>query len=346
MRALAAAASILLLAAVPASRPGAAELLVDGIAAQVGSDIVLVSEVLEMVAPTEARMREAGAPDVEIAKLRADGLESIIEWRLIEKVVRQTELYASDDEVDGAIATIARENGLSSAQLRRSVEGQGMPFEEYRAQIKREIERRKVVGAMVTSRIRVEESDIRQLYRERFSDQPEGGEQYHIRQLLIPIGEGSDRTLAEVCADVRAARIRIEAGEAFERLASEMSAVAPMKGGDIGWLHSSSLAPWMSTAVDGMAPGSVSDVLELPFGCCLLKVVEHRKFEAMTFETVRPTLEQEVFEQKLQEELRAWLEKLREKTYIDRRGYFADAARFKHATGARIVPEREGSARP
>ena len=79
MRALAAAASILLLAAVPASRPGAAELLVDGIAAQVGSDIVLVSEVLEMVAPTEVRMREAGAPDVEIAKLRADGLESIIE---------------------------------------------------------------------------------------------------------------------------------------------------------------------------------------------------------------------------------------------------------------------------
>ncbi len=346
MRALAVAAAILFLGAAPASRLRAAEELVDGIAAQVGSEIVLVSEVLAMVAPAEARMREAGLSDVEIAKLRADGLESMIEWRLIEKVVRQTELYASDTEIDEAIATIARENGLSAAQLRRSVEGQGMPFEEYRAQIKREIERRKVVGAMVTSKVRIEEADIQKLYEERFSDQPEGGEQYHIRQLLVPIGDGSGRTLEEVCTQVQGALARIEAGEAFEKIASEMSAVEPMKGGDIGWLHSGSLAPWMSTAVGGMSAGSVSDVIELPFGCCLLKVVERRKFEAMTFETVRPSLEQEVFEQKLQEDLRAWLEKLRERTYIERRGYFADAASFKHASGAPAVPEQEGSARP
>jgi hypothetical protein len=38
-------------------------------------------------------------------------------------------------------------------------------------------------------------------------------------------------------------------------------------------------------------------------------------------------LEQEVFENQLAEAFREWMEELRDRTYIERRGYFADAAR-------------------
>ena len=47
------------LGATPAS---AAEQLVEGIAAQVGDEIVLASEVMEIAASVEQRMRAAGAP--------------------------------------------------------------------------------------------------------------------------------------------------------------------------------------------------------------------------------------------------------------------------------------------
>ena len=50
----------------------AAEQLVDGIAAQVGARIVLISEVLRAIGPQEAAMREQGAPEREVAKLRAE----------------------------------------------------------------------------------------------------------------------------------------------------------------------------------------------------------------------------------------------------------------------------------
>ena len=57
-------------------------------------------------------------PAVEIAKLRAEGLEKMIEWRLIEQVVRDAELYATDEEVDETIEAIASENGITVEQLR------------------------------------------------------------------------------------------------------------------------------------------------------------------------------------------------------------------------------------
>ena len=104
----------------------AEELLVDGIAAQVGNDIVLVSEVMQHVGPVEARMREGDAPAIEIAKLRAAGLERLIEARLIEQIVRRTDLYASTEEIDRAIESIARENGITPEQLEESVVAPGL----------------------------------------------------------------------------------------------------------------------------------------------------------------------------------------------------------------------------
>lgn len=309
--------------------PGHAdEILVDGIAAQVGSDIVLISEVMQMVAPNERRMRAEGMPEVEIAKLRAEGLETMIEWRLIEKVVRETELYATDAEVDETIEAIASENGLTLAQLRQSVVTQDMSYDEYRGEIKRELERRKVVNAMVASQVHVEEYEIEDLYRERHEDQPKGGTQVRLRQILVPAGKEVGRTLQESCDLVRKIREENANGEPFEELARLHSAAAPQHGGDIGWLHVESMADWMIDLIEPLKEGHVTRVVELPFGCTIIKLVERKEFQPISYEEAKPMLQMAVFEMKVAEEYRKWMEELRENTFIERRGYFADAARF------------------
>ncbi len=309
--------------------PGAAdELLVDGIAAQVGSDVVLVSEVLRMVKPTETRMRDAGVPDVEIAKLRAEGLERMIEWRLIEQQVRKSELYASDGEIDATIEGIAQENDLSVEDLRRSVTSHGMTLPDYRAQIKRELERRKLVTALIGSRIEVEDKELMEFYDARFSSQPREGEVVHLRQIMIGFGEdvGRDEKAARARADQSTARI--EAGEAFEVVALDVSEVAGKKGGDLGWIHVDRLAPWMVDVVKRVDPGEVSAVVDLPVGYCLLKLIERKEYEPVSFEAARPELERELFERHLAREYEDWMVKLRKRTYIERRGYFAEATQM------------------
>jgi peptidyl-prolyl cis-trans isomerase SurA len=321
-RALAAAAAALLAPAPPAP---AAEELVDAIAAQVGSDIVLTSEVMQMVGPLEEEMRKQGAPEAELAKLRADALERMIEWRLIEQTADRMELHASDAEVDAAIDAIAKENALTTEQLKASVASHGLEYEEYRSQIKHEIERANVLRAAVGTGIQIDEAEVRRLFEERYASQPAGGEQVHLRQLLVPSGEGTGRTREQACALVEKARTRVLAGEPFEAVAREENVAAREQGGDIGWLHVDQLAPWMLSVVRPLQPGQLSPAVELPVGCSVLELVDRQEYAPVDWEAAKPALERELYATLEERERRAWLEKLRSQTYIERKGHFAGA---------------------
>lgn len=306
----------------------AAEQLADGIAAQVGSEVVLVSEVMRMSRGDEAQLRAQGAPETELAKARASALEHMIEAKLLARVVKQSDLHAKDSEVDDAIAGIAKENGLTVEQLKASVNTHDMTFAEYREQIRQELERRKVIQSMIAARVRIDESDVKQMYTEQFSNQPEGGETVHVRQIIVVFGEEVGRDKAQACQIAKDSLARIRAGESFEDVAKEVSAVAPMDGGDIGWIHADSMASWMKTALAPLKDGGVSDVIELPFGCGVMKLVERREWTPITYDKAKPRLEELVYEQKLASEYRKWMDQLRQNTFIERRGYFADAARL------------------
>jgi peptidyl-prolyl cis-trans isomerase SurA len=307
----------------------ATEKVLEGIAAQVGPDIVLISEVDQMANPLEERMTAAGMGRSDILMMRADALERLIDAKIINQVVRRTELGASDEEVDGAIASIARENGLSSKQLQQTVSSHGLGFEEYRLQIKHEIERSKILSTMVRSRVYVEPEEAEELYLERYGDQRDGGEQVHLNHILIAAGPGAMRNHQDACGELEGARKRIIGGQTtFKTAAQSLSDIKAETGGDLGWMHVSDLAAWMAPAVEPLQPGQVSTVVETNFGCNLLMVKERRGFAPVTFDQAKPELENEIYRRKTEEEYVRWLDKLRDQTYIERKGSFSETTRL------------------
>ncbi|MCP3984289.1 MAG: hypothetical protein GY723_07860 [bacterium] len=305
---------------------GASAEMVDGIAAQVGAEIVLVSDVLQAAGAAESRLREEGGGDKEVAMLRVEILEHMIERALVRQVIKRAELSANDAEVDASIGDIARENQLTIEELRASVDAQGMPFEVYRERIRSEIEHQKVMSGMVASKVRLGEDEVREVYDREFTNQPTGGEEFYLRQLMVafPNDQKNGRTTA--CMRVGAARARIRSGESFRDVASEVSEVNPEVGGTIGWLHENEVAEWMREAIGSLEPGDISDVVEGPFGCNLIEIVERRTYERITWEKAKRPLESQLFEQRMAEEYRKFIDRIREQTYIERRGMFADAA--------------------
>jgi peptidyl-prolyl cis-trans isomerase SurA len=320
----------------------AEEPILDGIAAQVGSDIVLVSEVRNMVGPIEKRMHDAGAPEAEVAALRADALERLIERALIRQVVRRAELEATDPEVDAAIATIARENGLSQPQLIATVEAEGLPYEIYRERIRAEIEQSKVLNGMVAAKVRIDETELRAAYHEAYEDQPRGGEELRLRHLLIPYaGSGADARKA-ACATAERARARLAKGESFDLVSSQVAESAPGTG-DLGWLHEGRLAAWMSGRLDGATPGAVTDVIETDFGCNVLQVVDRRPYVPKGYDEVREQLHERLFAERMQREYLKFMDKLREQTYIERKGVFAEASAPAGGSGFGSGPNEDPS---
>ena len=122
------------------------------------------------------------------------------------------------------------------------------------------------------------------------------------------------------------------AGEDFADVASEVSEVARRDGGDIGWLETDQLASWMSESLAPLSEGEVSEPILLPFGCSVLKLEETRNVKRLSFEEAKPKLQEELWAREMDKAYRVWMEELRGRTYIDRRGYFAEAAQLGDQT--------------
>ena len=207
-------------------------------------------------------------------------------------MVAQLEFYAQDEEIEQTIRSIAEENGLTLEQLYASVVFHGMTRQEYRDQIKGDLERRRVINSFVGQDVQVDDRDLQALYDERFGDMPDSAVHVHVRQILVSHGQNTTRDVETACNMINNA----------------------------------------SDAIGGVEEGGVSELMRLPFGCSVLQVVERRSIERMDLEQARPMLFQELWNVGLDEAYREWMEELRSKTYIDRRGYFADAANFGDTT--------------
>ena len=318
-RALGLTAALMLSAA---SAP-AAEQLAEGIAAQVGSGVVLVSEVMELAAPIEERLRRAGAPAQEIARVRKEALERLIEGRLLSSVVERLELGAASEEVDAAIQAIADDNGLTMEQLLASVTSHGLSVDEYREKIRGEIERSKVVNAMVRSRVQIEEEEVQSLYDQEFGDQHAGGEEVYLRHLVVLSDGPRAKDAATACSVVAEARQRIAAQQIeFGDAARRVSDMNPQQGGELGWMHRTELAGWMADPVAKLSPGELSPVIEMPFGCNLLQLVDRREFRPVSYDDAQARLRNVLFQRKTEEEYTRWLDELRGHTFVERKAAF------------------------
>jgi peptidyl-prolyl cis-trans isomerase SurA len=326
-------AALLLAAALPA----AAERLVDGVAAQVGNDVVLISDVREVAAPTEARARAQGASDEDIRELYFEVLEQMIERALIRQVVERAEIQASDADVDETVAGIARENKITPEKLRASVEAQGMPYALYRERIRGEIEHARVINDLVASKTRVEEKELREIYDAEIAKQPKGGDELLLRVLVVtPQGENPEVRRA-ACAQVDEARARVAAGESFDAAAGELRAANPDSNASQAWVHESELASWMSATVRALPLGAVSERIEAGFGCGIVQLVEKRAFVPMSFEQAKERLHRRVFDERLEAEYKKLVERLRAQTYVERKGVFGEQG-IRRSSGSGADP--------
>jgi len=301
-----------------------AAVLLDGIAAQVGNEVVLISDVREAAATTEARARAQGATDADIRQLYFEVLEQMIERALIRQVVQRAEIGATDADVDEAIAGIARENKISLDKLRESVEAQGMPYALYRERIRAEIEHARVINDLVASKTHVEDEELQELYDEELAKQPKGGDEFYLRVVVLtPTGEG-EGARAVACSQLDEARARVAAGESFEVVAREVNQANPDSRGSQAWVHESEVAGWMRTTVESLPTGALSERIDTSFGCGLVQVIDRRSYVPLTFEQAKERLHRKLFEQRLAEEYKKLVERLRAQTYIERKGIFGD----------------------
>jgi len=113
-------------------------------------------------------------------------------------------------------------------------------------------------------------------------------------------------------------RRRIEEGEDFADLAREYSQDpgSSSRGGNLGWQSRGTFDPDFEEALDGLEPGEVSEPFQSSFGWHIVELQETRERDR-TLDARRNQAQQMIRARKAEERMDAWLQQLRDETYIE-----------------------------
>ena len=147
-----------------------------------------------------------------------------------------------------------------------------------------------------------------------------GGEQLvrqtDVRHILVKPTEVLNEQAAEdLVVELRA---RIEGGEDFGELARQYSddIGSATEGGNLGWTNPGQMVPEFEATMAGTAERSISQPFRSEFGWHILEV-KARRDKDFSGEVRRNQVAGYIRDQKYQEELDAWLRKIREEAFVD-----------------------------
>ncbi|MEM6958447.1 MAG: SurA N-terminal domain-containing protein [Myxococcota bacterium] len=262
-----------------------------------------------MSAPTEAE-RVAG-----LGQLYSELLEVMINEALIDQAARRMSIRVTTAEVEQAIRGVIRENGLEEREFWRLVAEQGFTEAQYRRDVRSQLLRLKVLNQRVRSRVNITEAQVREAYdqRVRQANRRVRSRASHVF-LTLPAG-ASAADVAQLRAEARAIKARLDAGETFARV------VADTGGGELGWLSEGDLPSELEEALTELSPGQYSDPVRgaAGFHIFLLHEREQGGSELPAFDDVREQLQNQMMQQAMARQQEEFMEELRRDAIVARR---------------------------
>jgi peptidyl-prolyl cis-trans isomerase SurA len=124
----------------------------------------------------------------------------------------------------------------------------------------------------------------------------------------------------EIPTQLNRLKARIEAGEDFADLARSHSddKGSAAKGGDLGWSNPGALVPKFEEVMNNLSIGAISPPFETEFGWHIVQVLQRREHDG-TEDVMRAKAREAVRKRKQDEELQAWMHRLRDEAYVEYR---------------------------
>jgi parvulin-like peptidyl-prolyl isomerase len=225
------------------------------------------------------------------------------QYQTILEQIRKENRLESDDAFQAAL----KQEGLSMAELKKSLE---------RQMIVSNVQRQEVM-----QRVGITEEEGREYHQEHIEEFTKPGT-VTLREIFVAVP--SDDKGVNVAAD-EAARARIEEirrrvmdGEDFAKLAAEMSeAPSRANGGLIGPLNRGELTRELQQMLDGLKPGDVSGAFRTPRGYSIFRFESATEPQVLSAEEARDQIYNALWDRKRRVELEKYLARLRSQATIE-----------------------------
>jgi peptidyl-prolyl cis-trans isomerase SurA len=310
-----------------ATAAGAAGIVIDEIAAVVGDEIILLSEVQEEAKGALAEVERAAAKGgqslqpADRRRIVLDTLERMIDDILISQQAGAMKITVDRDEVELAIESMARENGVDLDTFRRALESRGVDMATYRTRMRRDLLKYKVLNLRVRGRVKVSDDEARQFYNSQVREVRATGT-FEGAHILVAVPQDARAVdVARLRARAEEFARRLQAGESFAELARAESddAATAARGGRLGVRRTGEIPKVLDRAFLDLEPGETAGPIRSPAGFHLILLVDRQALGVQPFSEVKPRIVSQLMQAEMLRQQQIWLKELRLRTFIDRR---------------------------
>lgn len=252
--------------------------VIDSIYVVVNDDVITKNEVKGRVDQVVQRMRAQGAQVPDLADLQRQVVEAMIVERAQIQLAKEYGVKVADIELDRAIARIAENQKMSVQDMRNQMEKEGLPFNQFREEIRNEIMLQRLRDHEVDAKIQVSEAEI-DTYLAAEKAAAADKVEMNISQILVGIPQNaSPEQIAARKARADEVMRQLRTGADFAKMAATYSdAPDALKGGEIGWRDPDRLPPLFTNELRKLKPGQTTPVIKSSTGFHIIKLVDQRK---------------------------------------------------------------------
>lgn len=281
--------------------------VVDRVVAVVNDEIITMSDLLREL-----------QKHTEITDQRLV-LESMIDRKLQMVAAKRNGIDVSERELTDGIGDIMKRNNMTAAQFELALAKEGLTLEQYRVELREQMTLSRLFNKYVRSGLAVDDAETRAFY-DKNTKQYSLPEEVKVRHLVVAAPEKASLDQVKEAQEKAAALMeRIRTGEDFVRLIREYSSSPSAKqDGDLGFLQRGQAIPELEEAAKNLKPGEFAGPIRCEDGFHIIRVEDIRT-PVQPFEKVKEEITRTLFEQKMENTYRVFLQTLRSESHIENR---------------------------
>jgi parvulin-like peptidyl-prolyl isomerase len=311
------------LLAVLVSGPSAAQTIIEQVLVNVNGDILTKTEFEQRqiaVLRTRPELANVTPESPELQKAIGEVtpqliLDAVDELLLIQRG-RELGLVLGDEQFASILQNIKKSNNLEDdAQFEAALKQEGLTMADLRRSLERQMLASEAQRRDVAEKVSVTEAEAQAYYKANQTEFTTPSE-VTLREIFIevPVSDRGVNVAEDDAAKAKAdeLRKRLVAGEPFARLAAEASdAPSKANGGLIGPINRDELAALLQKQLDAMKVGDITEVIRTTRGYQILRLENRTDTKIRTFDEARTDISNKVGESKMSGERLKYLERLR-----------------------------------
>lgn len=253
----------------------------------------------------------------DASTMRTKILDNMIGRELLKQEAAKQQIKADDAETSAQLETLKKRFG-SEEDFKNALARMSITEQALKDQFVTESILRKLVDRDVASKITLAPDDAKKFYDEN-PEMFKSPETVRASHILVKVEENaSPEDKAKALEKIKGIQKRIQKGEDFAVVAKEVSD-CPSKenGGDLNYFQRGQMVGPFENAAFSLKPGQMSDIVETEYGYHLIKLTDRKDAGVMSFEEMKPRIEQHIKSEKVGQQLTVYVDQLRAAAKID-----------------------------